>query len=112
MLLLLCVLVKSKGIELSDSSQISLLTCSPGEELYSAFGHTGIRVTDYKNDFDVVFNYGTFDFDQPGFYTNFLKGKITSLLKSRKASMKTVRLKSASFKTQTSPIFSSLIASS
>ncbi len=65
---------------LSDSSRISLLTCSPGEELYSAFGHTGIRITDYKNDFDVVFNYGTFDFSQPGFYTNFVKGKMRYML--------------------------------
>lgn len=65
---------------LSDSSRISLLTCSPGEELYSAFGHTGIRITDYKNDFDVVFNYGTFDFSQPGFYTNFVKGKMRYMI--------------------------------
>jgi hypothetical protein len=69
-----------KAIDLSDSAQISLLTCSPGKELYSAFGHTGIRVTDYKNGFDVVFNYGTFDFDQPGFYTNFLKGKMRYMI--------------------------------
>lgn len=65
---------------LSDSARISLLTCSAGEELYSAFGHNGIRVTDYKNDFDVVFNYGTFDFNQPGFYTNFIKGKMRYMI--------------------------------
>lgn len=68
------------AIELSDSSRITLLTCSPGEELYSAFGHNGIRVTDFKNEFDVVFNYGTFDFNQPGFYTNFLKGKMRYMI--------------------------------
>jgi len=66
--------------QLSDSASISLLTVSPGEELYAAFGHTGIRVTDFKNDFDVVFNYGTFDFAQPGFYTNFLKGKMRYMI--------------------------------
>ena len=65
---------------LSDSARISLLTVAPGDKLYSAFGHTGIRVTDYKNKFDVVFNYGTFDFDQPGFYTNFLKGKMRYMI--------------------------------
>jgi hypothetical protein len=65
---------------LSDSSRISLLTVSPGKELYSAFGHTGIRITDHKNNFDVVFNYGTFDFDQPGFYTNFVKGKMRYMI--------------------------------
>ena len=61
---------------LSDSARISLVTCAPGNDLYSAFGHNGIRVTDYKNEFDVVFNYGTFSFEQPGFYTNFIKGKM------------------------------------
>ncbi len=66
--------------ELSDSARVSLLTVAPGNELYSAFGHTGIRVTDYKNGFDVVFNYGTFDFDQQGFYTNFLKGKMRYMI--------------------------------
>lgn len=73
-------LLNCQAVELSDSSRVSLLTVSPGEELYSAFGHTGIRVTDYKNQFDVVFNYGTFDFDQPGFYTNFLKGKMRYMI--------------------------------
>lgn len=70
----------SFAIELSDSSSISLLTCSPGTELYSTFGHTGIRVTDFKKGMDVVFNYGTFDFNQPGFYTNFLKGEMLYML--------------------------------
>ena len=66
--------------DLSDSSRVTLLTVAPGDELYSAFGHTGIRVTDYKNNFDVVFNYGTFDFNQPGFYTNFIKGKMRYMI--------------------------------
>src|ERR1039457_4372765 len=65
-----------QAIELSDSSRISLLTCSPGAELYSAFGHTGIRVIDYKEGWDEVFNYGTFDDQQPGFYVNFVKGRM------------------------------------
>ena len=78
----LCLLscVSANAVQLSDSTRISLLTVSPGDELYSAFGHTGIRVTDFKNDFDVVFNYGTFDFDQPGFYTNFIKGKMRYMI--------------------------------
>jgi hypothetical protein len=62
------------AIALSDSSRISLLTCAPGEELYSCFGHSAIRVTDYRQGFDVVFNYGTFDYAAPNFYLNFLKG--------------------------------------
>ncbi len=61
-----------------DSShiRISLLTCTPGEELYSTFGHTAIRITDSSSVNDIVFNYGTFNFDDPGFYTKFIRGKL------------------------------------
>ena len=59
----------------TDSCQlrISLLTCSPGEELYSSFGHTAIRVVD-KAGLDIVFNYGTFDDSDPYFYLKFTRG--------------------------------------
>jgi len=78
-IMLLCSL-KLNAIALSDSARISLLTCSPGQELYSCFGHSGIRVTDYKQGFDLVFNYGTFDFDQPNFYINFVRGHMIYML--------------------------------
>src|ERR1035437_2320675 len=56
--------------------RISLLTCSPGEELYSTFGHSAIRVVDSVHKEDIVFNYGTFDFDDPNFYSKFTRGKL------------------------------------
>ena len=66
-----------------DSShlRISLLTCSPGEELYSTFGHSAFRVTDSSKAIedewrDVVYNYGTFNFDDDCFYLKFLRGKL------------------------------------
>lgn len=58
----------------SCNLQISLLTCSPGEELYSTFGHTAIRATDAARGMDIVFNYGTFDDSDPNFYLKFTKG--------------------------------------
>lgn len=58
------------------SLHISLLTCSPGTELYSTFGHSAIRVTDSITQEDIVFNYGTFDFDDPDFYMKFTRGKL------------------------------------
>ena len=60
--------------------RISLLTCSPGEELYSTFGHTALRIIDSSRQFDIVFNYGTFDFSDPNFYTKFVKGKLEYFL--------------------------------
>ncbi|MBS1595666.1 MAG: DUF4105 domain-containing protein [Bacteroidetes bacterium] len=68
------------AVELSDSARVSLLTCAPGNELYSCFGHSGIRVTDYRQGFDVVFNYGTFDYGAPNFYLNFLKGHMIYMI--------------------------------
>jgi hypothetical protein len=56
--------------------RISLLTCSPGEELYSTFGHSAIRVVDSLHHDDIVYNYGTFDFDDPNFYSKFTRGKL------------------------------------
>lgn len=61
---------------LSDRANISLLTCGSGEELYSVFGHTAIRVYDPETRFDVVYNFGTFDFDTPNFYPKFVKGDL------------------------------------
>ena len=55
---------------------ISLLTCTPGDELYSTFGHSAIRIVDSANNTDLVFNYGTFDFNDPQFYTKFTRGKL------------------------------------
>jgi hypothetical protein len=54
--------------------RISLLTCGPGDELYSTFGHTGIRVIDSSQKVDVVFNYGMFDDSDPYFYLKFARG--------------------------------------
>lgn len=67
---------------LSPGAQISLLTCAPGAELYSIFGHSSIRVNDPGHRIDWVFNYGTFDFDTPGFVLKFAQGKLEYYLLS------------------------------
>ncbi|MEP6950192.1 MAG: DUF4105 domain-containing protein [Ginsengibacter sp.] len=60
--------------------RVSILTCTPGKELYSTFGHSAVRITDSVSNSDVVYNYGTFNFDEPGFYTKFIRGKLTFYL--------------------------------
>lgn len=60
----------------SDSAQVYLLTASPGEETYAAFGHSAIRVADHTRGMDIVFNYGTFDFSTPNFYWKFSTGRL------------------------------------
>ncbi len=65
---------------LSGKAEISLLTFDPGTEVYSVWGHTAIRIKDPASNIDEVYNYGTFDFDQPGFVWKFLKGKLEYFL--------------------------------
>lgn len=63
-----------------DKREISLLTCSPGEQVYELFGHTALRVTDPERGVDVVFNYGLFSFDEPNFVWRFVRGETDYLL--------------------------------
>ena len=57
-----------------DSVDISLLTCGPGKEIYSMFGHSALRVNDKIHHQDLAFNYGMFSFDQPYFISRFILG--------------------------------------
>jgi hypothetical protein len=62
--------------------EVSLLTADPGTELYSSFGHSAIRMREVGPDGgrDLVFNFGTFDFDTPNFYGKFATGKLNYML--------------------------------
>ena len=56
--------------------RISLLTATPGTELYSTFGHSALRVVNNADSSDLIYNYGTFDFNDPQFYSKFMRGKL------------------------------------
>ncbi|WP_456377213.1 lipoprotein N-acyltransferase Lnb domain-containing protein [Lutibacter sp.] len=62
--------------KLSPKATISVVTCGPGNELYSTFGHSAFRVYDPTIGLDKIYNYGTFNFNAPNFYLNFLKGDL------------------------------------
>ena len=66
--------VNAQGITLSDSATLSLITCSPGPQIYALFGHTAIRLVDPTKGLDIVFNYGMFNFNKPNFYLKFIQG--------------------------------------
>lgn len=72
--------------QLSPESQISLLTCAKGGEIYSYFGHSAVRVYDPKLGIDYVFNYGVFSFDTPNFVWRFTKGETDYLLAGERMS--------------------------
>lgn len=64
----------------NDSIRISLLTCSPGNAIYSLFGHTAIRYEQPEQNIDAVFNYGLFSFNTPNFILRFALGETYYLL--------------------------------
>lgn len=57
-----------------DSVNVSLLTCSPGNEVYSLYGHTALRYHDLRTGEDWTFNYGVFNFRKPFFSLRFMVG--------------------------------------
>jgi hypothetical protein len=63
-------------MRLTPAAEVSLLTVVPGSELYSAFGHSAIWVRDPAAGIDTVYNFGTFEFNPPLFYFNFIQGRL------------------------------------
>lgn len=66
----------AQGVQLSEKAEISILTIGPGDNLNDSFGHSGFRIKDTKLNIDVVFNYGTYNFNTPNFYLKFVRGKL------------------------------------
>jgi len=65
---------------LSAQPELSLITVYPGDAIYSAFGHTAFRYLDKECDFDILYNFGTFDFRDPDFVPKFVQGKLDYFL--------------------------------
>lgn len=82
LLFLVCsqTFLNAQSLVLTDNTQFSLLTCSPGPAGYEKFGHTAIRILDPSQSVDLIANWGIFDFDKPGFYYKFVKGETYYLL--------------------------------
>jgi len=83
--LILLFLILSAGTHvnaenLSTQTEISILTCSQGADLYSIFGHSAVRVKDSINGRDIVYNFGTFNFNTPNFYIKFMRGNLNYML--------------------------------
>lgn len=75
--LLLCSAINfGQNLSLSKKARVSVLTCGTGNESYSLFGHTAVRIADPENFIDQVYNYGAFDFNTPNFVMKFAKGDL------------------------------------
>ena len=70
------IVVSAQLVPLSPKATVSVLTCATGNESYSLFGHTAVRIADPEQFLDVVYNYGAFDFSTPNFVAKFAKGDL------------------------------------
>ena len=58
------------GAEIS----VQLLTMGQGDEIFERFGHNALWISNRRTGTDVAWNWGLFDFEQPGFVGRFLTG--------------------------------------
>lgn len=70
------IVVSAQLAPLSAKATVSVLTCATGNESYSLFGHTAVRIADPEQFLDIVYNYGAFDFSTPNFVAKFAKGDL------------------------------------
>ena len=77
-----CVLLMpiSSEAQVADSADVHIITCAPGTESYSIYGHTALRVAVRGTTIDRVYNWGIFDFSTPNFVYRFAKGRLDYLL--------------------------------
>ena len=59
---------------IDSTLSVSFITCGPGGEAYSIYGHTALHFIDHTNDTDVAVNWGIFDFNKPNFVGRFVFG--------------------------------------
>jgi len=57
-------------------AELYLLTCGPGTEIYSVYGHSALRVLIPEKNSDIIYNWGVFDFSTPNFALRFARGRL------------------------------------
>lgn len=67
-----------------ESLQIALVTVGPGDIYWQRFGHNAILVSDRDAGTEVLYNYGIFDFAEPGFLFKFLRGDMYYSMAARR----------------------------
>jgi hypothetical protein len=72
--------------QLSNDTTAYLLTCGPGTETYSIYGHSALRIIIREKNSDTVYNWGVFDFDTPNFAWKFAKGRLDYMISAETAS--------------------------
>lgn len=78
-ILLTCLIHDLRSQEATEA-EIYLLTCGPGIETYSVYGHSALRIVIPDKGSDLVYNWGVFDFSTKWFAWKFAKGRLEYML--------------------------------
>lgn len=75
------MLTEADKLQMAEKMEISLLTCAPGQEVYSLYGHTALKIDFPQGDYPVpgelspfVANWGMFSFRKSFFVLRFVFG--------------------------------------
>ncbi len=79
-LLSLAVVSAYSAPKSNTQTEIYLLTILPGNEIYSIYGHSALRIVIPERNFDQVFNWGVFDFNTQNFGYKFARGRLNYML--------------------------------
>lgn len=61
--------------QLTEAAEVSFLAADPSQDdVYTVYGHAGLRVRDEAQGLDLTFNYGIFNFSD-GFLVRYIQGK-------------------------------------
>src|SRR6478672_3699919 len=73
-LLVIALLVSAASVA---APRVGVVTMGPGEEYWARFGHDAILIDDREDDpasEPILYNFGYFDLDEPGFMLHFVQG--------------------------------------
>lgn len=66
----------SQHSPITENTKVSILTVDVADESHTLYGHTALRIQDATTHFDVIYNYGMFDFRTENFILKFVKGDL------------------------------------
>jgi hypothetical protein len=75
-----CVCLNPGHSQAGNDTIVYLITCNPGTETYSIYGHSALRIVNKTDNTDLVYNWGVFDFSTPNFAWKFARGRLEYML--------------------------------
>ena len=67
-------LTPDNAAHIDSTISVGFITCGPGTEVYSLYGHTALHFKDTSRGTDVAVNWGIFSFSKPNFVLRFVFG--------------------------------------